>query len=125
MQWGRNASDLNAFQIAGTIASVRRDRLGEDDEDDEAVFRRKTMSRLLYICSNSNMIVESSEPSFIAERSFVDAPLNSRVPIQFTTAKKKGKQKAEPLDRLPLDVQEALILEDLLFVLMVRFSFVL
>ena len=68
------------------------------------------------------MTVESSEPSFIAEKSFVDAPLNSRVPIQVATTKRKGKQKVESLDRVSLEVQEALILEDLLFVLMVRAS---
>lgn len=33
--------------------------------------------------------------------------------------KPKGKGKQESLDRVPLDIQEALILEDLLFVLMV------
>ena len=33
--------------------------------------------------------------------------------------KGKGKGKQESLDRVPLDIQEALILEDLLFVLMV------
>lgn len=31
----------------------------------------------------------------------------------------KGKGKAESLDRVPVEIQEALILEDLLFVLMV------
>jgi hypothetical protein len=33
--------------------------------------------------------------------------------------KGKGREEANRLDRLPLDIQEALILEDLLFVLMV------
>lgn len=47
----------------------------------------------------------------------MDAPLNSRVPA--TSSTYKGKEKAEPLDRLPIEIQEALILEDLLFVLMV------
>lgn len=51
----------------------------------------------------------------------MNAPLNSRVPIQVASATRgKGKAKAEPLEKAPLEVQEALILEDLLFVLMVR-----
>ena len=57
------------------------------------------------------------EPSFIEEKSFIDAPLNSRVPAGSSAY--KGKEKAESLDRLPIEIQEALILEDLLFVLMV------
>ncbi|KAH8110952.1 gamma-tubulin complex, DGRIP84/SPC97 component [Phellopilus nigrolimitatus] len=99
----KNKLTLSAKQyskIAGTIASVRRSRLGDLGEDAEHIFR------------------ESDEPSFIAERSFVSAPLNSRVPVQQTSAKGKGKAKAESLDKVPLEVQEALILEDLLFVLM-------
>ena len=61
------------------------------------------------------------EPSFIAEESFVRAPLNSRVSgLAQPSPKAKGKERAEKLDTLPLEVQEALILEDLLFVLMVR-----
>ncbi|KAL5504990.1 ALP4 [Sanghuangporus vaninii] len=88
-------------KIADTIASVRRNRVADGDEDDVVAYG------------------ETSEPSFIAEKSFVTAPLNSRVPAQPPpTIKNKGKQKAESLDRVPLEVQEALILEDLLFVLM-------
>jgi hypothetical protein len=34
--------------------------------------------------------------------------------------KAKGKAKEDVLDNLPVDIQEALILEDLLYVLMVR-----
>ncbi|EJD07888.1 gamma-tubulin complex, DGRIP84/SPC97 component [Fomitiporia mediterranea MF3/22] len=99
----RDKLTLSAKQyskITGTIASVRRNRVSEVNEVENPV------------------LGELSEPSFIAEKSFVDAPLNSRVPIQLVTTKTKGKQKAEPLDRVPLEVQEALILEDLLFVLM-------
>ncbi len=59
------------------------------------------------------------EPSFIAEASFVKAPLNSRVVSSSVVSHGKGKAKQESLDRLPLELQEALILEDLLFVLMV------
>lgn len=63
--------------------------------------------------------------SFIAETSFVHAPLNSRVVCSTNAPKSKGKakQKQESLERVPLDIQEALILEDLLFVLMVWLCF--
>jgi hypothetical protein len=61
------------------------------------------------------------EPSFIAETSFVRAPLNSRVGASASIPKAKGKAKEDVLDSLPVDIQEALILEDLLYVLMVRF----
>lgn len=60
------------------------------------------------------------EPSFIEEASFVRAPLNSRVSMSPAVTIGKGKGKAESLDRVPVEIQEALILEDLLFVLMVR-----
>lgn len=61
----------------------------------------------------------STEPSFISEESFVRAPLNSRIVSGTTAPRSKGKAREEFLDTFPLDVQEALILEDLLFVLMV------
>ena len=63
----------------------------------------------------------TDEPSFIEEKSFVSAPLNSRVPLQTGSIKGKGKAKAksESLEKIPAEIQEALILEDLLFVLMV------
>lgn len=59
------------------------------------------------------------EPSFISETSFVRAPLNSRVSMSPSVSLSKGKAKAEALDRVSIEIQEALILEDLLFVLMV------
>ncbi|KAG6902434.1 hypothetical protein C0995_016613 [Termitomyces sp. Mi166 len=63
--------------------------------------------------------INQNEPSFIAETSFVRAPLNSRVSSVSTAPKFKGKAKQnDSLDRLPLEIQEALILEDLLYVLM-------
>jgi hypothetical protein len=74
--------------------------------------RRK--SRLSFTCSEL-----SAEPSFISEESFVRAPLNSRIVSGTTAPRSKGKAREESLDTFPLDVQEALILEDLLFVLMV------
>ena len=59
------------------------------------------------------------EPSFISEESFVRAPLNSRIVSGTTTTKSKGKAREESLDSFPLEVQEAMILEDILYVLMV------
>jgi hypothetical protein len=51
----------------------------------------------------------------------VRAPLNSRVSSTNGLPKSvKGKGKEEPLDHMPIDIQEAMILEDLLNVLMVR-----
>jgi hypothetical protein len=49
----------------------------------------------------------------------VRAPLNSRVGASASIPKTKGKAKEDVLDNLPVDIQEALILEDLLYVLMV------
>lgn len=63
---------------------------------------------------------ERDEPSFIAETSFIKAPLNSRVGANNVAPKGKGKAKQASLDRVPLEIQEALVLEDLLYVLMVR-----
>jgi gamma-tubulin complex component 2 len=50
----------------------------------------------------------------------VRAPLNSRVSSVSAIPKAKGKGKQEQLDNVPVDIQEALILEDMLYVLMVR-----
>jgi hypothetical protein len=70
---------------------------------------------------------DRNEPSFIAETSFVRAPLNSRVdahggsgPSGSSRSKGKGKEREDSLANLSLEIQEALILEDLLYVLMVR-----
>ena len=71
------------------------------------------------------MLVDQNDSSFIAERSFVRAPLNSCVVSNANAPNVKGKGKQEPLDRVPLEIQEALILEDLLFILMVSFIFCL
>lgn len=65
-------------------------------------------------------VSDQNESSFIAETSFVRAPLNSRVSSVGAVPKTKGKAKQESLDRVPLEIQEAMILEDLLYVLMVR-----
>ncbi|KAF9451553.1 gamma-tubulin complex component 2 [Macrolepiota fuliginosa MF-IS2] len=98
-------------KITGTIASVRRNRMQdgiEDEADVQISYSREPGSK------NQN------ESSFIAETSFVRAPLNSRVVSNNSApkSKEKGKAKQETLDRVPLDVQEAVILEDLLYVLL-------
>ena len=70
-------------------------------------------------CCSLDFVNRGLEPSFISEESFVRAPLNSRIVSGTTTTKSKGKAKEESLDSFPLELQEALILEDLLYVLMV------
>ena len=50
------------------------------------------------------------------------APLNSRV-SSIAAPKTKKKAKQESLERVPLEIQEAMILEDLLYVLMVRHDY--
>lgn len=70
--------------------------------------------------SSNDIQARHSEPSFVVETSFIRAPLNSRVegkgPSRHSS---KGKARRDSLENLPLDVQEAIILEELLFVLMV------
>ncbi|EMD32453.1 hypothetical protein CERSUDRAFT_143920 [Gelatoporia subvermispora B] len=72
--------------------------------------------------ATNSRVPRSKEPSFIAETSFVRAPLNSRVPSSSGVAKDKGKGKGKARDDslhgVPVEIQEALVLEDLLFVLM-------
>ncbi|KAF7294696.1 Spindle pole body component [Mycena indigotica] len=97
-------------EITGTIASVRRNRLTTDDIDEE-------------IAVNGHLSRESraksQEPSFLAETSFVRAPLNSRVSsVSALPPSAKGKGKQESLDHVSLEIQEALILEDMLYILM-------
>ncbi|TFK24131.1 hypothetical protein FA15DRAFT_669893 [Coprinopsis marcescibilis] len=94
---GLSAKEYN--KITDRIAAVRRNRLPGDEEGRDS---------------------SGHDSSFIAETSFVRAPLNSRVVSNPTSQRQssKGKAKQEPIDRVPLDVQEAMILEDLLFVLM-------
>ncbi|KAF8154706.1 Spc98 family-domain-containing protein [Crassisporium funariophilum] len=96
-------------KITGTIASVRRHRHPQDNLDDD-IDPRGHPSREGHSKSHN-------DSSFIAETSFVRAPLNSRVVSSTNAPKVKGKGKQESLDRVPLEIQEAMILEDLLFVL--------
>ncbi|KAF9004596.1 gamma-tubulin complex component protein [Cyathus striatus] len=97
-------------KITGTIASLRRSRFPNDDVDDDADARRSSM--------HSGNSRSHNETSFIAETSFVRAPLNTRVVSNPNVQKVKGKAKQESLDRVPLEIQEAMVLEDLLYVLM-------
>ncbi|KAH0579055.1 hypothetical protein H2248_003213 [Termitomyces sp. 'cryptogamus'] len=98
-------------KITGTIASVRRSRDPRDDIHEGSDISARYLREDQYKSQN--------EPSFIAETSFVRAPLNSRVSSVNIGHKFKGKEKQnESLDRVPLEIQEALILEDLLYVLM-------
>lgn len=126
------------LQVTGTIASVRKGRQYEEEIDDELIrdvhvhSSRGSKGKGGYSgvwCKDAHNLDyfkcagrERDEPSFIAEASFVKAPLNSRVGPSNVTPNTKGKGRQESLDRVPLEIQEALILEDLLFVLMVRFG---
>ncbi|KAF9234202.1 Spc98 family-domain-containing protein [Melanogaster broomeanus] len=97
-------------KITGTIASVRRNRRLSDDIGEELDPRVHA--------SRETRGGRSHEPSFIAETSFVRAPLNSRVGATNSVPRSKGKEREDVLDHLPIDIQEALVLEDLLYVLM-------
>lgn len=96
-------------KITGTIASVRRNRQLSDDIDEDIDTS---------VHSSRGNRRSNQEPSFIAETSFVRAPLNSRVGATSFSPKNKGKGREDVLDHLPVDLQEALILEDLLYVMM-------
>ncbi|KAL4250163.1 Spindle pole body component [Abortiporus biennis] len=101
------------IKVTGTIASVRKHRQTyEDGINEEPV----AVSHLRGSYRSGG--AARDEPSFIAETSFVRAPLNSRVSLSPSVTNHKGKGRAESLDRVPVDIQEAMILEDLLFVLM-------
>ncbi|KAF8483402.1 Spc98 family-domain-containing protein [Russula ochroleuca] len=93
-------------KVTGTIASARRNRHRLEGEE-------QTNG---YVSQSAEL--RWREPSFISEESFVRAPLNSRIVSGTTTTKSKGKAKEESLDSFPLELQEAMILEDLLYVLM-------
>ncbi|KAI0699788.1 Spc98 family-domain-containing protein [Cerioporus squamosus] len=99
-------------KITDTIASVRRNRQYVDGEMVEDVDIRVHASR-------ESARRRRDEASFEVERSFVRAPLNSRV-VSGTGHRDKGKGKAKEtsLHGVPVEIQEALVLEDLLFVLM-------
>ncbi|KAG5636486.1 hypothetical protein H0H81_007852 [Sphagnurus paluster] len=98
--------------------SPARSRLYDAADIQETIFMKiSTTVRALRVKIAPK--VDYNEPSFIAETSFVRAPLNSRVSSISVAPKAKGKGKQqESLDRVPLEIQEALILEDLLYVLM-------
>ncbi|KAH9830213.1 Spc98 family-domain-containing protein [Rhodofomes roseus] len=100
-------------KVTGTIASVRRTR---QYLEDGAVEPSND-----FVPSLRGSLGRDTEPSFIAETSFVRAPLNSRVVSGSSGPRDrhKGKGRAkDSLDGVPVETQEALILEDILFVLM-------
>lgn len=125
-------TDARWTKITGTIASVRRNRLLSDDIDEEIDSRvhnsrenrgKSVCFSYLVIRSRHSWPTAGNESSFIAETSFVRAPLNSRVGTTNSTPKSKGKEREDILDHLPVDIQEAIVLEDLLYVLMVSNEF--
>ena len=128
------------IQVAGTIASVRRTReylehdwgheLGPNNgigiglpRDGASMYAYYHDKLYVHRPIAHRASLGREETSFIAETSFVRAPLNSRVPSGAPLPKDKGKGKAreDSLQGLSIETQEALILEDLLFVLMVCF----
>ncbi|KAH9991968.1 Spc98 family-domain-containing protein [Russula compacta] len=98
-------------KVTGTIASARRNRQHRLEGEEQTNGHVSPSDELRW----RDLRLESS---FISEESFVRAPLNSRIVSGTTTTKSKGKAKEESLDSFPLEVQEAMILEDLLYVLM-------
>ncbi|KAL1700007.1 Spc98 family-domain-containing protein [Schizophyllum commune] len=99
-------------KVAGTIASVRRSRQQYEDIPETSNGHAYTRESGRHHTRNHH------EPSFIEETSFVRAPLNSRVTSGVASAIGKGKARQEALDHVPIEIQEAMILEDLLYVLM-------
>lgn len=66
---------------------------------------------------------DARESSFIEESSFVRNPLNSRLAPQPSRDHVRESHPTESLKGVSLEIQEALMLEDLLSVLMVTFIF--
>ncbi|GBE84165.1 Spindle pole body component alp4 [Sparassis crispa] len=110
-------------KVTGTIASVRRTRQYLQDGLPEELAAQVTISHERVRAREQESLGPArDEPSFIAETSFVRAPLNSRVAsgagIPKDKGKGKGKAREDGLSGLPVEIQEALVLEDLLYVLM-------
>ncbi|GJJ13068.1 hypothetical protein Clacol_007317 [Clathrus columnatus] len=131
----RSALTLSQKQyakITGTIASVRKQREidtrvlysnGELGHDNEQSFDSNTSEE------GEENYVDLEETSFVAEESFIRAPLNPRVSgnvkrqqnMHFSKRDKYAEKDSAPdgyLDTLSIEVQEALILEELLSTLM-------
>jgi gamma-tubulin complex component 2 len=111
-------------QVTGTIASARRNRHrleGEEKTNGRVSPSAELRWRGAQLAASCvfDWINLCPESSFISEESFVRAPLNSRIVSGTTATKSKGKAKEDTLDSFPMEVQEAMILEDLLYVLMV------
>jgi len=124
--------DDNWFELHQVTNTLRRRDLQDNLDDDldgpnHVSFTAHSAGNVLLIPGDNIQLkyifTGHNDSSFIAETSFVRAPLNSRVVSSSNAPKPKGKGKQEILDRVPLEIQQALILEDLLFVLMVRIYF--
>jgi gamma-tubulin complex component 2 len=90
--------------MTGAIASVYRNRRHQD-------------SRFQGLPQAST--VSNDGVSFKTETYFTRAPLNSCVSSTSGIQNGEGKTTEENLDRVPVDIQEALVLEDLMFILVV------
>ncbi|KAF8528465.1 Spc98 family-domain-containing protein [Hysterangium stoloniferum] len=111
----RSTRSTTTAKIAGTIASVRKQRQHADDilgDDDLSPPHASSRDRRPQSQHEDN--------SFVAESSFLRAPLNSRVEApKMPKSKGKARQREEEsLDGVTIEVQEAIILEELLSVLM-------
>lgn len=134
------------FQITGTIASVRKrreidtgvlynsDERGEADNNDNDNHDREDGE-------NGDDDDDDDDPndnSFVAEESFIRAPLNPRIPDNvkpqmntYSSKSKRDKHVEEVpspdgcLNTLSTEIQEALILEELLNALMVTYNGIL
>lgn len=107
-------------QINHTLASVRRTRLPEEpDPIDEEEDGKRVLSRTF--STDKHLTDYIDEPSFVDEKSFIKAPLLSRLGPAPSTPKRKGKERVleEDFESVELEVQEAQLLEDLLNVLKV------
>ncbi|KIY52188.1 hypothetical protein FISHEDRAFT_63932 [Fistulina hepatica ATCC 64428] len=110
----RSKMTLTAQQynkITDTIASVRKERRQYEEEHGHIHISRQTNGKGAHATHTGH-----EEPSFVEETSFVRAPLNSRVTS--SSAVPRAKPGSKTLERVPVEVQEAIILEDLLYVLM-------
>lgn len=97
----RSSIKLSKKEYSKITASLRRARHDHDTSDDDAV-------------DNENGRRQSQ--SFYQETSFMDAPLNSR--LDTSTAIHPSGSPSLALAQMPLHIQQAAILNDLLFVLL-------
>ncbi|EJT99710.1 hypothetical protein DACRYDRAFT_55632 [Dacryopinax primogenitus] len=127
---GLSAKQLN--KVTSTIASARRglrEAHGQHDDEDDDDLREEERDEIEReeAATAGPSRWAGAETSFAAEPSFLQAPLNSRVPpppaFDSPTANTKGKYRDETQDAtnlkgLSLELQEAMVLEDLLYVML-------